>query len=52
MCGRNGAADSIEQAKDRFKAAWIAFSQAWRCEALAQAYALANHANRPDRGRG
>jgi hypothetical protein len=46
-----GDAKTIDDAKARFKAAWIAFKERFGAEALAKAYAEMNHANRPDRYR-
>ena len=46
-----GSAESIDEAKQRFKAAWISFKDKAGPEALARAYAEMNVANRPDRYR-
>ncbi len=46
-----GSAESIDDAKIKFKSAWIAFKERVGPEALAQAYEEMNHANRPDRYR-
>jgi len=42
-----GDAKSIDEAKARFKAAWLAFAEKHGVEELAKAYAEMNHANRP-----
>jgi hypothetical protein len=44
-----GDAKSIDDAKARFKAAWIAFKDKAGPEKLAKAYEAMNVANRPDR---
>jgi hypothetical protein len=44
-----GDAKSISEAKDRFKAAWLAFKDKHGGVELAKAYAAMNHAARPDR---
>jgi hypothetical protein len=44
-----GDAKTIDEAKARFKAAWIRFKERVGAEALAKAYAGMDHANRPDR---
>jgi len=44
-----GDAKSIDDAKARFKAAWLTFKDRVGEQALAKAYAEMNHANRPDR---
>ncbi|MET3364689.1 hypothetical protein [Bradyrhizobium ottawaense] len=44
-----GDADSIDQAKARFKAAWLAFKEQHSADQLAKASAAMNHANRPGR---
>ena len=44
-----GDAKSIDEAKDRFKAAWLAFKEKHGPEQLARAYEEMNHANRPGR---
>ena len=46
-----GDAKSIDDAKARFKAAWLAFKDKVGAEALAKAYAEMEHANRRDRYR-
>ena len=46
-----GDAKSINDAKARFKAAWLAFKDKVGAEALAKAYAEMEHANRPERYR-
>ena len=46
-----GDAKSIDDAKARFKAAWLAFKDKVGAEALAKAYAEMEHANRPERYR-
>jgi hypothetical protein len=46
-----GDAKTIDEAKARFKAAWIAFKAKVGPEKLAAAYEAMNHANRPDRYR-
>jgi hypothetical protein len=47
--GPFGNAKSIDEAKQRFKRAWMAFKQRVGEEALAKCCAEMNHANRPDR---
>lgn len=44
-----GDAKSLGEAKDRFKAAWLAFKEKVGPESLAEAYDTMNYANRPDR---
>ncbi|WP_453942764.1 hypothetical protein [Bradyrhizobium ottawaense] len=44
-----GDANSISEAKERFKTAWLAFKEKQAPEALAKALAAMNHANRPGR---
>jgi hypothetical protein len=46
-----GDAKSIDDAKARFKAAWLAFKDKVGAEALAKASAEMEHANRPERYR-
>ena len=46
-----GDAESIDEAKARFKAAWLAFKAKHSPEEMAEAYGAMNHANRPDRYR-
>ena len=46
-----GSAESIDDAKQCFKAAWITFKDKVGPEKLAQAYKAMNVANRPDRYR-
>ncbi len=46
-----GDAKTIDQAKERFKAAWLAFKDRVGPEALAKAYAEMSHANRADQYR-
>ncbi len=46
-----GDAKSLDQAKERFKEAWVAFKHKHGPEALAKAYEAMNHANRADRYR-
>jgi hypothetical protein len=46
-----GDAKSIDEAKARFKSAWITFKDKAGPEKLAQAYEAMNVANRPDRYR-
>jgi hypothetical protein len=46
-----GDAKSIDEAKARFKTAWIAFKEKHGAEKLAKAYEVMNVANRPDRYR-
>jgi hypothetical protein len=42
---------AIDDAKERFKAAWLAFKDKVGAYALAKAYAEMSHANRSDRYR-
>jgi hypothetical protein len=44
-----GDAKSIDDAKARFKTAWLAFKAKHGPEEMAKAYEAMNHANRPDR---
>ncbi len=44
-------AKTIDEAKQRFKAAWIAFKERQDPEKLAKVFEEMNHANRPDRYR-
>ena len=44
-----GDAKTIDEAKARFKEAWLAFKHKVGAEALAKSYAEMNHANRPER---
>ena len=46
-----GDAKTIDEAKTRFKAAWLAFKDRVGPEVLAKAYATMTHANRADRYR-
>lgn len=46
-----GDAKTLDDAKDRFKAAWLAFKEKHGAEKLAQAFADTNYAARPDRYR-
>jgi hypothetical protein len=46
-----GDAKTIDDAKTRFKAAWLAFKNKVGSEALAKAFAAMNDANRADRYR-
>ena len=46
-----GDAKTIDEAKQRFKAAWMTFKDKVGPEALAKAYAEMEHANRPERYR-
>jgi hypothetical protein len=46
-----GDAKTIDEAKSRFKAAWLAFKERVGPEALVKAYATMNDANRQDRYR-
>jgi hypothetical protein len=46
-----GDAKTIDQAKERFKEAWLGFKHKHGPEALAKAYEEMNYANRPDRYR-
>jgi hypothetical protein len=44
-----GDAKTIDEAKERFRAAWLAFKAKHTAEELAAAYDEMNHADRPDR---
>jgi len=44
-----GSAATIDEAKESFKTAWLAFAAKHGPEALARAYETMNHANRPGR---
>jgi hypothetical protein len=44
-----GDAKSVDDAKVKFKSAWLTFKDRVSGEALAKAYAEMNHANRADR---
>jgi hypothetical protein len=46
-----GDANTIDEAKERFRAAWFAFKEKVGPEALAKTYDEMNYANRPDRYR-
>ena len=46
-----GDAKTLDEAKQRFKAAWIAFNDKHGSEKLAKVFAEMYHANRPDRYR-
>jgi hypothetical protein len=44
-----GGAATLDEAKERFKTAWVAFAAKHGPDALGRAYETMNHANRPDR---
>ncbi|MBR1290128.1 hypothetical protein [Bradyrhizobium ottawaense] len=46
-----GDASTLDDAKERFKAAWLTFKAKHTAEQLAQTYTEMNHANRPGRYR-
>ena len=46
-----GDAKTIDEARRRFKSAWLAFKEKYGAEKSAKAYANMNHADRPDRYR-
>jgi hypothetical protein len=46
-----GDAATLDQAKERFAAAWATFKEPYGAEELAKTFDAMNHANRPDRYR-
>ncbi|MEY9227731.1 hypothetical protein ABIF78_000054 [Bradyrhizobium japonicum] len=46
-----GDAPTLDDAKERFKAAWLTFKAKHTAEQLTTSYAEMNHADRPDRYR-